>query len=153
MKQLGSRHAAREIGTPMKKHDGLLHSQQTAKNLLARRVLGGVVERVHCEGVSSVCAQVLDGALAGDDGLDEEPEHGEHGQAPVLELLHLELSEGVWVVSQAQGVKCLTGVQGVQALPSGSTVHAVALDQAHEQDLQHKGNLQSVCARTIGRKG
>jgi hypothetical protein len=36
-----------------------------------------------------VVRQVLQGPLAGDDGLDEEPEHGEHGEAPVLDLLHL----------------------------------------------------------------
>ena len=36
-----------------------------------------------------VVLQVLDGALAGHDGLHEESEHGEHGQAPVLDLLHL----------------------------------------------------------------
>ena len=36
-----------------------------------------------------VVLQVLDGALAGDNGLHEEAEHGEHGQAPILDLLHL----------------------------------------------------------------
>ncbi len=48
--------------------------------------------------------EVLNGALAGHDGLHEEAEHGEHGQATVLDLLDLELSQGVGVVSQAQGV-------------------------------------------------
>ena len=33
--------------------------------------------------------QVLDGALAGCDGLDEEAKHGEHGQTAVLDLLDL----------------------------------------------------------------
>ena len=37
--------------------------------------------------------QVLDGALAGCDGLDEEAEHGEHGQTAVLDLLHLQVQE------------------------------------------------------------
>ena len=46
--------------------------------------------------------------LTGDDGLHEEAEHGEHGQAAVLDLLHLQLSEGVGVVSQTQGVKGTT---------------------------------------------
>ena len=36
-----------------------------------------------------VVLQVLDGALASDNGLHEEAEHGEHGQAAVLDLLHL----------------------------------------------------------------
>jgi len=51
-----------------------------------------------------VGVQVGDGALAGHDGLHEEAEHGEHGQAAVLDLLHLELGKGVGVVGQAQGV-------------------------------------------------
>jgi len=38
-----------------------------------------------------VCLQVGNGALAGDDGLDEEAEHGEQRQAAVLDLLHLGL--------------------------------------------------------------
>ena len=33
--------------------------------------------------------QVLQRALASDNGLDEEAEHGEHGQAPILDLLDL----------------------------------------------------------------
>ncbi len=37
---------------------------------------------------------VLDGALAGDDGLHEEAEHREHGQAAVLDLLHLQHTDG-----------------------------------------------------------
>ena len=36
-----------------------------------------------------VVGQVLDGALAGDDGLHEESEHGEHSQTAVLDLLGL----------------------------------------------------------------
>ena len=38
---------------------------------------------------SQVVGQVLDGALAGDDGLHEESEHGEHSQTAVLNLLGL----------------------------------------------------------------
>ncbi len=34
--------------------------------------------------------KVLDGALAGHDGLDEETEHGEHGEAAILDLLDLQ---------------------------------------------------------------
>ena len=34
--------------------------------------------------------EVLDGALAGDNGLDEETEHGEHGKTAVLDLLDLQ---------------------------------------------------------------
>jgi hypothetical protein len=68
--------------------------------------------------------------------LHEEAEHGEHGQAAVLDLLDLQLSEGVGVVSQAQGVERLAGVQRVQALAGGAAVHAVALNQAHQDDLR-----------------
>ncbi len=61
--------------------------------------------------------QALQGSLSGDNGRDEEPEGGEHGKASVLDLLHLELSEGLWVISQAQGIKESTsGVQLVQVL-------------------------------------
>ena len=49
--------------------------------------------------------QVLDGSLASNNGLNKEAEHGEHGQAAVLDLLHPQLSKGVWIVSQAQGVE------------------------------------------------
>eukprot|EP00197_Chlamydomonas_leiostraca_P002959 CAMPEP_0202864532 /NCGR_PEP_ID=MMETSP1391-20130828/4724_1 /ASSEMBLY_ACC=CAM_ASM_000867 /TAXON_ID=1034604 /ORGANISM="Chlamydomonas leiostraca, Strain SAG 11-49" /LENGTH=91 /DNA_ID=CAMNT_0049544285 /DNA_START=144 /DNA_END=415 /DNA_ORIENTATION=+ len=77
--------------------------------------LGGVGERVVLGGVGQVVVQVLDGALAGHDGLHEEAEAGEHGQAAVLQLLHLQLSQGVGVVSQTQGVEGAAGVQGVQA--------------------------------------
>ena len=102
--------------------------------------LGRVREGVVDGGVSQVVGQVLDGALSGDDGLHEEAEGREHGEASVLDLLDLQLSEGVGVVSQAQGVEGLAGVQGVEALAGGAAVHAVALNQAHEDDLRmHEG--------------
>ncbi len=43
--------------------------------------------------------------LARDDGLHEEAQHGEHGQAAVLDLLHLELGQGVRVGGKLQRVK------------------------------------------------
>jgi hypothetical protein len=51
--------------------------------------------------------EVLDRPLARHDGLHEEAEHGEHGQAAILDLLHLQLREGVRVVRQAQRVERL----------------------------------------------
>ena len=78
---------------------------------------------------------VLDGALAGDNSLDVEAEHGEHRKAAVLDFLHLQLSKGVGVVSEAKRVEGLTGVQGVEVLAEGTTVHAVCLSAAHEQNL------------------
>ena len=51
---------------------------------------------------------------------------------------YLELSEGVGVVSQTQGVEGATGVQGVQALKAGAlTSCTVCLSTAHEDDLCH----------------
>jgi hypothetical protein len=66
-----------------------------------------------------VVEEVLDGALAGDDGLHEEPEHGEHGEAAVLELLHLELGGGVRVVGEAQRVEGAAGYTLSSSSPSG----------------------------------
>ena len=50
---------------------------------------------------------------------------------------HLELSEGVGVVSQAQRVEGLSRVHLVQTLSSRSTVHTVSLNSSHEDDLHH----------------
>ena len=44
--------------------------------------------------------------------LRAEAQHGDHGEAPVLQLLHLELSKGVGVVGQAKGVKGLACRRG-----------------------------------------
>ncbi len=76
--------------------------------------LGGVGEAVDGPRVGEVVAEVLQGTLAGDNGLNKEAKHGEHGEAAVLDLLHLELSKGVGVVSQTKGVEALAcrGVAG-----------------------------------------
>ena len=58
--------------------------------LVSWHELGCVVPGVVACWVSQVGIQVGDGALAGHDGLDEEAEHAEHGQATVLDLLHLQ---------------------------------------------------------------
>ena len=50
--------------------------------------VGGVRPGVVVDGVGQVVGKVLQGPLAGHDGLHEEAEHGEHGQPPVLQLLH-----------------------------------------------------------------
>ena len=51
--------------------------------------------------------------------------------------LYLQLSERIWVVSQAQGVEVVaTGVQPVQAqVTADATVDSVALNQTHQDDL------------------
>ncbi len=98
--------------------------------------LGGVVEGVHGGGVSQVSLQVGNGALASHNGLHEEAKHGKHGQAAVLDLLHLELSKGVRVVSQANGIEEVSSrVELVQAFTQGAAIHPVALNEAHEDNL------------------
>ena len=41
--------------------------------------------------------------------------------------------------------EALAGVQGVKALASGAAIHAVALDQAHEDDLARQGGNDALC--------
>ena len=74
--------------------------------------------------------------LSGDDGLDVESEHGEHSKSSVLDLLDLELSEGVRIVGKTKRVKVTTRVKGVQALSGWSTVGSVGLGESHEDDLE-----------------
>ena len=69
-------------------------------------------------------------ALTCDDGLHEESEHGEHGQAAVLDLLDLELGEGVRVVSQAQGVEGATCSMSHHALSTAGHCSTDAPDLA-----------------------
>lgn len=68
-------------------------------------------EQVVAEGVAEVRAQVLEGPLAGDVGLDEEAQHGEHGQPSVLDLLHLEQRRLVGVGGEAERVEWATWVE------------------------------------------
>jgi hypothetical protein len=90
-------------------------------------------------GVSQMGVQVGNGALAGHNGLHKEAKHGEHCQAAVLDLLHLQLSKGVGVVSQGQGVEGTTGVQGVQTLNAGGrAVGTESLSLAQQDDLQKR---------------
>ena len=64
-----------------------------------------VENKVPCKGKLSTafrrCSPVKSLPLSSDNSLDEESKHREHGQTTVLDLLDLELSKGVWVVSQA----------------------------------------------------
>jgi hypothetical protein len=112
-------------------------------SLQARRPLGGAGddgEQVVAEGVAEVLGEVLHGAFAGDVGLDEEGEHGEHGQPAVLDLLHLEDGCLVGVAGQAQGVEGPTGVQLV--LKVQSVGDPVVLGAADEDDLRDHGHHQ-----------
>lgn len=40
--------------------------------------------------------------------LDKETKVGKHGEATILQLLHTQLREGVWVISEAKGVEWAT---------------------------------------------
>jgi hypothetical protein len=130
-------------------------------NVLARRgpvaslrpwcELGGVDPGVVGDGVVEVVEQVLEGPLAGDDGLDEEAEHGEHGEAAVLDLLDLELGEGDWVVGEAQRVEVLAaGVEVVALADAVEAVDAEALDEAHEDDLEAEHGQDALRVHQVG---
>ena len=108
-------------------------------NLRGGDELGGGGEAIGHKRVSQVIGEVLKRSLSGDDCLHEESEHGEHGESAILDLLHLELSESIGVVSKAQGVEGLTRVEGIETLASGATVHTVSLNQAHEHNLGEQG--------------
>jgi len=73
-------------------------------------------EQVVAKGVPQVRRQVLHRPLARDVRFQEEAQHGKHGQAPVLDLLHLQDGKGLGVGGQVQGVEVTARVQGVQAL-------------------------------------
>jgi hypothetical protein len=85
---------------------------------LAGDEVGGVRPGVVVDGIGDVVGQVLQGPLTGDDGLDEEPKHGEHGKAAVLDLLHLQLSELLRVIGETQRVEAASRVQRVDYLSS-----------------------------------
>ena len=70
-------------------------------------------EQVVSERVAEVLRKILDRALPGNVGLQEETEHGKHGEAAVLYLLHLEDGSLVWVLSETQRVKWTTRVEFV----------------------------------------
>lgn len=55
--------------------------------------------------------EVLYRALTCNISLNEEAQHGEHGQPPILYLLHLQQCCLIWVISQAQRIKWPTWVK------------------------------------------
>ena len=68
------------------------------------------------------------------------------GSPSVLDLLDTQLREGVWVISQVEGVKGSTWVQVIQALHSWAlTICTVGLSQAQQQDLAGKQSLSQNC--------
>mmetsp|Transcript_10988 Transcript_10988/g.21824 ORF Transcript_10988/g.21824 Transcript_10988/m.21824 type:complete len:464 (-) Transcript_10988:80-1471(-) len=95
----------------------------------------GAGETVDAGRISDVFSPVLNRSLAGGDGLDVESEHGEHSETAVLDLLDLELSEGIRIVSKAKRVEGSSRVDGIKTLSSRSAVHTVGLSTAHKDDL------------------
>jgi len=91
---------------------------------------------------TKACAQSGDHRAA---HLDKEAKAREHGQAPVLDLLDLQLSECVRVVSQAQGVEGATRVEGIQVIQEAlrATVGTVRLCQTHQHHLRSTHHMLS----------
>jgi len=73
--------------------------------------------------------------------LDVHPEHGQHGEAAILEFLGLELNQGVRVFGESEGVEGLPGVEGVRGFPEGPAGQAIPFRESHEEDLE-EGNRQ-----------
>jgi hypothetical protein len=111
-------------------------------------------EDVAVTGVSDVREEVVDGALAGVDGLEPEPEEGEHGEAAVLDLLGAEHHDGLRgpaapvgpVEPQPAGVAHV-GRRGLAVGELRLDVHGAglevvrppsALGPAHERHLHHE---------------
>ena len=84
---------------------------------------------------SQVFTQVVEWAFASDNSLDEEPKHGEHSETSILDFLDLELSKGIWVISQSKWVESLTRVEWVKTLTSWATVYTVSFNESHEDDI------------------
>ncbi|KAM3412329.1 hypothetical protein ACQJBY_003806 [Aegilops geniculata] len=101
-------------------------------------------------GVGEVVGEVLEWALAGDDGLNEEAKHREHGEAAVLDFLHLELRKCLWIVGQAQWVEAAAGVEWVDYLTKWAAGNAVPLNGTHEHDLACPDSKDALCMHEAG---
>ena len=55
------------------------HGATVVDGLFAGNKVGGEGPGIVVDGVGEMVGKVLEGPLPGDDGLDEEAEHGEHG--------------------------------------------------------------------------
>jgi hypothetical protein len=116
--------------------------------------LGGGGESVVDQRVGQVVSQVLERALAGDNSLHEEASHGEHSQAAVLELLHLELGERIGIIGEAQGVEGTTGVEAIEILGPGTSTltstSAESLGLSHEDDQHGDGGDDGLGVDQVG---
>eukprot|EP00850_Spirogloea_muscicola_P006793 SM000033S12314 [mRNA] locus=s33:81073:84384:- [translate_table: standard] len=111
---------------------------------------GGIGPGIVLERGRKVIIQVLQRALASNNGLHEEAEHGEHGKAAILDLLNLELSEGLGVISKAEGIEAATRVEKETNLAQGATSNAVALYSTHKDDLAAKGSEDGLGVNQAG---
>lgn len=80
---------------------------------LGNRVISAVsgwseLPRILSEWISDVSLPVSNWSFLSRQGLDIESKHGEHRKTTVLDLLHLEFSKGIRIVSQTKGVKEVT---------------------------------------------
>ncbi|KAK2973272.1 hypothetical protein RJ640_009727 [Escallonia rubra] len=80
-------------------------------------------------------SEVVGKPLSVHDGLNEESKHGEHGESPILELLHFKLGKGLEIIGKAQGVEASAWVKWVNHLAKWSSGNTVALDGSHQDDL------------------
>ena len=112
----------------------------------------GEVPGVHGTWIGQVVVQVLEWSFSGHDGLDEESEHGEHSKTSVLDLLHLELSEGIWVVSQTQWVEWTTWVKPVKTLSPVEASWGVTegLSLSHQDHLACHGGHNGLGVDQVG---
>ena len=114
-----------------------------------------VGEHVVVHGISQVVEQVLERSHAGEDGLDEVPQHCKHGKSSILHLLDLQVLELLLVLAEAEEVEeWASGVSRVSRasqkllkaqevlLAHGSGLVVVlctaVLGESHECKLQHE---------------
>ncbi|KAL6206820.1 hypothetical protein ACLB2K_024066 [Fragaria x ananassa] len=85
--------------------------------------------------MNEVVCKVLQWTLSGNNGLNKEAKHREHGQPTILELLHLKLSKCFWVISKAQWVEAASWVKWVFNFTKWASSNSVSLNCAHQDDL------------------
>jgi hypothetical protein len=122
--------------------------ERTGNELLGRG------ESVVNKGISQVIRKVLEGTLSGDDSLNEESEHGEHSKTSVLDLLDLELSKSIGVVSESQGVEGTTGVESIKTLSPGTSTltgtSTESLSLTHQDDEDSDGGSDGLGVDKVG---
>ena len=99
---------------------------------------------VDIAGVRQVVQQVLKGALASDNGLDKEAEHGEHSQAPVLDLLDL---EGRKKGGQSSAWHLVSHCECVHLHLQGSNASKHVACVKHGTEADHAGDRSRYMAR------